>query len=542
MPAKASSVQFIGGEDLISPADLVDRRLLHLAYNYDPGLSGGYTRLAGYERYDGQPSPSAATGAKILTGSDGETLTSSDGLLTLVVGRDSEDARALIQPVPGAGPVTGVQVFEGKLYAFRDNVAQTAQGMYAANPGGWSQITIPARSPGGRFEFHAHNFYANTGGWRLYGCDGVNPGFEFDGATMTEINSATTPDTPTHVVAHHPYLFFSYPGGFIQHSDLGTPLSWTGLWDATQYGIGEEITALKELADNLLAIMGVKRTHFLTGLVRADYAMQEHSIDVGSLPHTALRMGDLYFMDRLGITSLTATQAFGKMKHATLSLNVDPYVKSLLTTGVTAAMELRKRNLMRFFAPGATTTRFSTMVIAGKKSAGFTRGEYPFSLSCVCDGEIDGVERYFAGAADGYVYELEAGINNDGAAMTSIMKTHPINLGNPLMIKRWRQVWLQCKAVEATPIKFRVDYAYEDPEIPKDTVNVDNIAASGGAWGINAWDEFVWDGRATYPLRGKMEGSGENVVITLSTSSAYHAPHQIYGMMFRHSNRRLKRN
>lgn len=51
-----------------------------------------------------------------------------------------ERRRALIQQVPGSGPVRGVAVFQGEAYAIRNNAAGTAGVLHRATSSGWVQI------------------------------------------------------------------------------------------------------------------------------------------------------------------------------------------------------------------------------------------------------------------------------------------------------------------------------------------------------------------------------------------------------------------
>ena len=69
-----------------------------------------------------------------------------------------ETTRALIQKVPGTGPVRGVWVYNGAVYAFRDNVAQTKGVMHKASPMGWTEQALGleiAFTSGGTYEIQA---------------------------------------------------------------------------------------------------------------------------------------------------------------------------------------------------------------------------------------------------------------------------------------------------------------------------------------------------------------------------------------------------
>ena len=57
-------------------------------------------------------------------------------------------------------------------------------------------------------------------------------------------------------------------------------------------------------------------------------------------------------------------------------------------------------------------------------------------------------------------------------------------------------------------------------------------------WDSFTWDAFVWDGRTTLPTECEMSGTGENVQITLSSSSTDYAPFSVNSIIFHYSIRR----
>jgi hypothetical protein len=106
-----------GGLDLVTPAIAVPPGKAIAALNYEPDVTG-YRRIGGYERYDGRPSPHKGADA-------GE-----------VAAR-----RAVIEAVPGSGPVRGVWVYDRHVYAFRDTVSGEGA-MYRDSGSGWEQMTF----------------------------------------------------------------------------------------------------------------------------------------------------------------------------------------------------------------------------------------------------------------------------------------------------------------------------------------------------------------------------------------------------------------
>lgn len=190
-----------GGLDQKTPTLSLAPRFAREASNYECSVTGGYSRVGGYERFDGRAKPSDQTygviqlSSFVNTPSLGQTLTgfSSSATSTIIalgsnyvvvakitgtytVGEivsvgvttigltvtlatnltpllnaqylslASDVYRALIQEVPGSGPVRGVvsAIFGGvhKVYAFRDNVGGTACVMHEATGSGWSAVTL----------------------------------------------------------------------------------------------------------------------------------------------------------------------------------------------------------------------------------------------------------------------------------------------------------------------------------------------------------------------------------------------------------------
>lgn len=192
---QTQNVNFAGGLDLTTPVNALKPGNALEAMNYEPGLNGGYRRIDGFERFDGKPAPSAATylylegafpGAVAVgnavvgstSGAGGIVVHITPGGLAVSkvsgqfvageqirvganpVGQLSyapsprgipdayNDAVALaaaadlyrlaIQAVPGEGPIRGVWMHKGVVYAFRDNVGKTECCMYATSNNGYS--------------------------------------------------------------------------------------------------------------------------------------------------------------------------------------------------------------------------------------------------------------------------------------------------------------------------------------------------------------------------------------------------------------------
>lgn len=201
MPKAYDAFRFIGGLDLNTPYLERSPGTLLNVLNYEPDPDGGYRRMPGYERYDGQPSPTdaivtviqvdalidpAPTLGDVITGSTtgatGNYLDQSDDpflvFVTNVVGTYTDadtvsgvsvtansssavfiasDAtvatlqasardynRSQILQVPGSGPIRAAYEHDGVVYAIRDNEDATAANIYKDSPTGWVLVDLSA--------------------------------------------------------------------------------------------------------------------------------------------------------------------------------------------------------------------------------------------------------------------------------------------------------------------------------------------------------------------------------------------------------------
>ncbi|NUX58653.1 hypothetical protein [Paraburkholderia youngii] len=311
-PVQTQYFPLAGGLDQTSPTLSLAPGMVRDALNFECATTGGYTRIMGYERYDGHPSPSAQTywtlngtitanvgdtitgvtsGATavvamidtttvpgttyivvtMLTGSfaaGGENVTKSGTVVGSITGAEqragapnaSTDVqyqvaaaniyRNQIGVVPGSGQVLGVWVYNDTVYAFRNNVAGTAANMYKATVNGWALVTTPTLQPGGHYEFVNANFGGSAQTMMMFGCDSVNKAFQFDGTTFTQITTGMTVDAPNHIEYHKNYLFLAF-GASLQYSPLGNPTgTWTVVLGAGEIALGETITSIRSYIGN----------------------------------------------------------------------------------------------------------------------------------------------------------------------------------------------------------------------------------------------------------------------------------------------------
>lgn len=528
--ASVREVMLTGGLNVAAGDQLLKAGECIELINYEITTIGRYMRMAGYERFDGQPSPSTVVAADL----PGFPFADTDATIAAVKAAQ-QDRRDDIQPVPGSGPVRGVFVFEGETYAFRNTADGLAAKMYRATATGWDEVTTPALLPNGRYETFEANFTGSEGTKELVGVDGINKAFRFDGTTFAQITGPITPDQPTHLtVLPSQKLILTYRGGTLVYSKVGDPTNWDGAEGAGEIAVGYEIVGVETQADNSTVIFCRDRTFVLYGSSEVDFNLTTLAIRSGAIPGTIQTLGSPLYLDDRGLTRLDRVQAFGNFDSATISQKVQPLLQAR-QGNTRCSMALRSKNQYRLFF-GDNTGLGLTMY--GAEVMGFFEFRLDFTPFCTWSGEMpDGSEVFYAGGENGYLYQMEKGFSQDGAAYLSSFQTSFLNFGSPENKKRWRKLVIEADSVTRVDAQFRVYYDYTDPNIPLEDV----MFGSGSKWDLSDWDDAIWGGASTSWTDQYIDGVSRSISVYMSVESDYYPPHQLAQLFIHASPRGLRR-
>ena len=198
-PVQIAYFPLQGGLNLVTPPLSMPDGMCRQALNFEADIDGGYKRVAGYERMDGRPAPSAAiysiiyctfvsapaigttitgvtsgaTGVVIALGLDYIAFTKKTGVFqaaeslqvaaitvatttgtvfnesapTAILGVQyaglaADVYRADIAAVPGSGSILGVHRYNNLIYAFRNNIGATEAKMYKSSITGWKLVSL----------------------------------------------------------------------------------------------------------------------------------------------------------------------------------------------------------------------------------------------------------------------------------------------------------------------------------------------------------------------------------------------------------------
>lgn len=512
-----------GGLDITTAAIAARAGTARAALNYESDVTG-YRRLFGYERYDGRTSPTDAfdAAADIVTGA-----------------ADREAARAAILAVPGEGRVRGVWYYSGSLYAFRDNVGATLGCMYKSTSTGW-QLVSNGFSPGGSYDFVNYNFTGAAANVKMYGVNGIDKAFQFDGTTILFITTGMAPDAPFKVEAHKRHLFLAFPGGSLQHSALGDPLTWTAVTGAAELAMGDEITNLVSAAPANMVVMAKNSVTLLYGSDASDWQLETITNEAGALPFTAEKMGPVIYMDNRGIRSMTTTPAFGNFNIGTMTLLISPLVRAKLGAGQlpVATVRVRARDTYRvFFDDG-----FGFSVYMGRKVPEVMPVDLGVAITCACSAETtNNVEKIWFGTATGMVYQMDKGRSFDGQPLQYHLRLPFNHMGGPQILKRWHKVVIEYDAPSSINLRVAGEVDYADPQEPPLVEQNIPAVGGGGFWDAVNWDQFFWSA----PVEGKVEvwidAVGQSMSLLLGGEQADEEPHVLQGLTMFYSVRGMRR-
>lgn len=452
---------------------------------------------------------------------DGDTLT--QGGVTATIGRVVVQTGTL-----ASGVNTGRLIISGR--------GGGNYGAGAATSTGGGNLTLSAiqtaitLSPSGRYEFIRKNFGGSANTTRVYGCDGVNRAFEFDGTVFVPIATGMTSDAPAHITEHKKHLFLSFVGS-IQHSGTGTPYMWTLVTGAGELAMGDTVTGFGQAPGSeqgsALPIFTRNRCSILYGSSSTDWNLVGYREEVGAFAYTIQDVGYSMFLDDRGITNLQTSMNYGNFQHAAISNLVKSLVNQYRPLAVASCISRDLSQYRLFF----TNNYAFYITVVGSKIIGIMPVLFPDTVRCTWSGErLDGSEAIYFGSDDGWVYQMEKGTSFDGDEIEYYLDLAYNFQKRPRVNKCYRDCTLEVEGSGYASFNFGFSLGYGSTDIPQPDVQsvVTNFSAT--FWDAFVWDAFYWDGVTLMPNTVDMNnGEAENVSLAIRGTSDYYQPFTLTG-------------
>lgn len=409
--------------------------------------------------------------------------------------------------------------------SFAAGAATLTGGATVTLSGADTQIAV---LPGGKYEFFVGNVTGSFSTLRAYGADGVNRMFEFDGTTYCPIPTGASPDTPKHIVVHKNHLMPSIDSSFL-FSAPGFAYRYLSVDGGGEIAVGDVVTGFLiqpgAQTTGALTVYGQSNTFMLYGTGLADWNFVTYNTGTGALDYTAQNMAQSYALSHLGIISLTTTLAYGNFVQSTLTDNIRPFIIAE-RANVAYSSLLRERSQYRlFFSDGYG---LYTTIVNGKM-LGSMPVYFPNKVNCVWNGvNSSGAEISYMGDTSGYVHQMDVGSSFDGASIDAYITLNWNAMRSPRVLKRFRHSSVEMQGSYYAEFDFGYQLGYGTSEINQ-SVAVSYVSGFSPpiAWDTFTWDSFTWDGRTLFPTEVDVNGTAENLQVTISSTGNFIYPYTV---------------
>ena len=396
------------------------------------------------------------------------------------------------------------------------------------------------------FSFVNHNFQGSLATYSMYGCDGVNNAFEFDGTVLTPILTGMVTDAPTSIEVHKNHLFLAFAGGSLQHSAPSEPLIFNPILGAAEIGLGDDIGSLKSVGGNALLISTSKTVSGLYGSSVADWQLSLVVDDAGDYGNTLAVIGSPLMVTNRGIVRIDASQVYGNFESSTVSRLINPLLTSWLKNKTLIGTNIvRDKNQYRIYFSDGSGVILTHDALYGNSGTlpqftTFARSLFP---ACLCSvATRSSTETVLIGGEDGYVYEEERGYSHDGGSMSYALRLPFHHLGSPSVRKAFK--WIDVEIDAERNAELRLSYELSDGNSHTQVSALDYYVISGGSrayWDEANWGEFNWNDDIITKSVTSMSGTGHNVSLLFYGNNALSAPFTINSVTYQYIPRRLNR-
>lgn len=408
-------------------------------------------------------------------------------------------------------------------------------------------ITIPNKN--GRYEFVNANFTGSASTQRMYGCDGVNRPFEFDGINFVPLQPISATVYPLHIAAHRNHLFFSYKSSLI-HSAIGDPYNYTTTAGGGELAVSDDVTGLMvQPGSETTASMAVfcrNSSYMLYGSDAGTWELMPFNDSTGAYPYTIQKIGgQTFFIDDRGLITLNTAKEFGNFLEATVSQRFKTWLDARKHLIVDSHVSRDKQQYRLFCSNGD-----GAYITITSKGVAMMPVYFQQPVLCSCSYEdSSGQEKIVFGTTDttvngtayNFVYQLDkttmAGFNSLSWYMNLVF-----NASNSMrVLKRYRRITLEATGTDYALFRMTYSLSYGNGSSAQpDTVTIESDYKVP-YWDAFDWDAFIWDGQALQIHSKAVSGVGENISIQLSGSDNYSSPVKFSGALIEYSPLRTMR-
>ena len=458
---------------------------------------------------------------------EGNTITGATSSATAVITRVVIEAGTI-----EGGDASGRLIFASQTGTFQAENLDVGNSVDAGTISGNSSAIV--LQPSGRVKTVQSNLSGAAGTRRIYGCDGVNRGFEFDGTVYVPISTGMATDAPENIVVFKFHLFFSF-GASIQFSSPGNAHVWLPVLGASEIALGDNVTGFSvqrgSATGGALAIFSRNSTNILYGNVKADFNLVPQKLEVGGFANSVQDIGFTIIYDDSGIIDLRTAQEFGNFQSSILSKLVNTFVQERKLS-ITDSCVVRNKNQYRVFFDDNTALY---VTVEGGEVLGMIPQLLEDKVECITSVESDNGDEIFFGSDDGYCYQMERGTSFNGETIDYFGFFEYWHCKSPGMKKRFKSAVAEItgETYAEYGIGFELGYGAKKHPQPDYKIGDFNTNFGNSRWDSFVFGDFWWDADSVVPRRVRLHGNAENIGFIIAGSSDEYGPIRISGLRIR---------
>lgn len=480
------------------------------------------------------------TGTEFIVG---ETITGDDSSATGVILYINQEGGSW-----SAGDATGFIVLTSVTGAFNvDDTLSTASGATSA-------CTPSTYSLGkdGRYKFLEGRFDLFSGLQRqniLFFASGVSYPCYITNDTVYPILHPDLPDNATSgnyarcLAEFKNRLWLGYPDGRLTFSNVGNPVDFDSTTFSGTIYLEDEILDLVVGTGDALFVFCKNSIQIIKALTSdsnaqtvVDYLFSNTTLinNTEIIEGTAVRLfDDILYVDDRGLTSISATDAYGDFSTKSYSKSVQ---NSLLSRfkDITGAIVNREYNQYRlFFNDGRGIIFTFEMRSIANSTTTIVKGATFFVYNDV----VSFVSEDLFGCSAGYIHLLYSGTSFNGSEIESSLTTSFYSYGTPTTIKKFKEVYLEGLIPYGLDLYIKPNFDYKDysytPATGEDTLLA--LSGLGGTYGEGEYGSIRYGSSENQTPLYYILGYGVNASFTITVSSKYSTPHLFSSIVVQYS-------
>jgi hypothetical protein len=414
----------------------------------------------------------------------------------------------------------------------------TAPATGANTASGGASFTIasviqPIDSFGDGWEYQNYNFLSHPEALASWIADGKNVLMSYSAEHKCLL--PISPDfnhlsgqKATEVRVQDDMLMYATGEGTFNISEPGLPFNFSGVYGASNIGVGDFITGMSEADSDALIVFTQRGAKKLYGSSADDWQFKHAASNVGAEPHGTQKIDDIFTFSKRGITSLLRSEREGGYTGGAISTHIQKLMKTL-GTSMTCSTAITSKEQVRWYFTNKTWLMMTRVPTEEGYSYSFTQGYDPNKVVRQVSTEVwsDGAERTFFTSDDGYVYESEKGTNFDGEPIYSFLRLHSNHLGTPGRDKSFKRIFFESRSENEAVLTLTFEINYGEK-----TFDAKDITVVGGDSVYDdddVYDSARYDNVDRTRSKATLKGRGFTIAFVLDNESKFTSPFRLTG-------------